>query len=72
MSNYVRGGKKAAETNKKKYGDDYYAKIALKSQEAYMSKPKNLRKPRGFAAHPELASSAGKKGGMISRSIKEN
>jgi hypothetical protein len=61
------GGKAAARTNKRKYGDDYYRKIALKAQEAW---DENGRKPRGFAANKELARIAGAAGGRISRRSK--
>lgn len=53
------GGINAAKTNKKKYGSDFYRKIGvlggLKS------------KGGGFAANPELAREAGRKGGKASR-----
>ena len=55
------GGLKAAAMNKLKYGDDFYKGIGLKGGRAEHSKP------RGFAANPELARTAGAKGGKISR-----
>ncbi len=56
------GGAKAAATNKAKYGADYYAKIGqMGGQNSYTG---------GFAANPELARIAGRKGGRISRRSK--
>ena len=55
------GGLKAAKTNKERHGDDFYKKIGSKGGRAPSTKP------RGFAAHPELARLAGAKGGRISR-----
>lgn len=60
MSGTKAGGAKAAETNKNKYGKDFY---------------KNIGKQGGSAYHPQgrgfqlsgLASEAGKKGGKISK-----
>jgi general stress protein YciG len=53
------GGMKAAATNKAKHGSDFYAKIGKKGGE-------NGR-TGGFAANPELARIAGRKGGQVSR-----
>lgn len=64
MPGTVKGGKAAARTNKEKWGEDFYARIALQSQEAWV---RNGRKPRGFAANKKLASIAGAKGGAKSR-----
>jgi hypothetical protein len=57
----VEGGKVAAETNKKKYGADFYGRIGAIGG----------RKGRtgGFFANRELARIAGTKGGRISRRI---
>lgn len=53
------GGMKAAKTNKKKYGKDFFRIIGSKGgQNGHTG---------GFAAHPELARTAGAKGGRISR-----
>lgn len=60
MSGTRVGGKKAAETNKKRYGKDFYKKIGAKG-----GKKTGVKK--GFAANPELASKAGRKGGRKSR-----
>jgi hypothetical protein len=53
------GGRKAAATNRKRYGGDFYAKIGAKGG-------KNGH-TGGFAANRELARQAGAKGGRISR-----
>lgn len=53
------GGKKAAATNKEKYGSEFYANIGRKGgQNGHTG---------GFAANPELAKEAGRKGGTISK-----
>lgn len=59
MSGTKAGGAKAAATNKLKYGDGFYARIGkMGGQKGHTG---------GFAANPELARIAGKKGGQISR-----
>lgn len=55
------GAKKAAATNKLKYGNDFYAVIG----KAGGLSPKT--KPSGFACNLALASIAGAKGGRKSR-----
>lgn len=55
------GGQRAAETNKAKYGKDFYRNIGQKGG----STPTTQLK--GFAANKKLARIAGKKGGLISR-----
>lgn len=59
MAGTVRGGRKAADTNKKRYGKEFYVKIGAAGG----------KKSRGggFAANPELAREAGRKGGKASR-----
>lgn len=59
MAGTVIGGKKAAKTNKKKHGDNFYAEIGRKGG-------KNGH-TGGFAANPQLAKEAGRKGGKISK-----
>lgn len=59
MPGTVNGGKQAAETNKRKYGKDFYARIGA------MGGKKGTT--GGFAANRELARIAGAKGGRISR-----
>jgi len=71
MSGTITGGKKAAQTNKEKYGKEFYANIALKAQESW---EKNGRKPRGFAvastyplSDPRHPANCGRIGGTISK-----
>lgn len=59
MPGTVKGGQQAAETNMKKYGKDFYARIgAIGGKKGTTG---------GFAANRELARIAGAKGGRISR-----
>lgn len=59
MSGTKAGGAKAAATNKAKYGEGFYARIGkMGGQKGHTG---------GFAANPELARTAGAKGGRISR-----
>lgn len=60
MSGTKKGGFKAAETNKDRYGKDFYKKIGAKG-----GKKTGVKK--GFAANPSLAAEAGKKGGKRSK-----
>lgn len=53
------GAAKAALTNKKRYGKDFYAKIGAKGGK--------MSNTGGFAANRELARIAGAKGGRKSR-----
>ena len=63
MAGTATGAQKAVETNKKKYGDDFYARIGQKGgRNGHLG---------GFAANPELAKIAGAKGGKISRRSKK-
>lgn len=59
MAGTKAGGLKAAATNKKKYGDGFYARIGQKGGRNGHT--------GGFAYNPELARLAGQKGGRISR-----
>lgn len=59
MAGTKEGGKKAAATNKAKYGDNFYASIGAKGGKALVLK--------GFALNAELAREAGRKGGKISK-----
>lgn len=59
MAGTSKGGKAAANTNKAKYGSDFYAKIGAKGGK--------LGVTGGFYANRELARTAGAKGGRISR-----
>lgn len=59
MSGTIIGGRKAAKTNKKLYGKGFYKRIGRKGgQNGHTG---------GFAANPELARIAGRKGGHKSR-----
>lgn len=59
MAGTKEGGKKAAATNKKRYGREFYAAIGAKGGRNGTT--------GGFAADRELARKAGAKGGRISR-----
>jgi hypothetical protein len=59
MAGNKQAGLQAAETNKEKYGHDYYAKIGAKGGAAKV--------PKGFALNRERARLAGAKGGRVSR-----
>lgn len=63
MAGTADGGKRAAETNKKRYGKDFYRVIG--------SKGGKLGRTGGFYANRELARRAGRKGGTISRREKK-
>lgn len=59
MAGTKAGGQKAAATNRKKYGREFYAHIGRKGGRNGHT--------GGFAANPELAREAGRKGGLISK-----
>lgn len=59
MSGTIIGGKRAAETNKQRYGSDFY-----KIQGAKGGK---IGRTGGFYANRELARIAGAKGGSVSK-----
>lgn len=59
MSGNKVGGAKAAQTNKKKYGSDFYAKIGKVGG--------TRSRGGGFTNNSELASRAGRLGGQMSR-----
>ena len=59
MAGTAAGGKKAALTNKAKYGENFYKEIGTKGGK--------LGTTGGFAANHELARIAGAKGGRISK-----
>lgn len=59
MSGSLKGGKKAAVTNKEKYGADFYVNIGAKGGAAKV--------PKGFAANKDLAREAGRRGGLKSK-----
>lgn len=63
MAGTKRGGRAAAATNKKRYGASFYADIgAIGGRKGHTG---------GFYANRELASRAGRKGGLISRRTKK-
>lgn len=64
MAGTPEGGKKAAATNKRKYGDDFYAKIGTMGGK--------IGRTGGFWADRELARTAGAKGGRKSKRGKAN
>lgn len=64
MAGTQKGGKKAASTNKKRYGKGFYGDIGRKGGK--------ISRGGGFAFNPELAAIAGKKGGKISRRPKDS
>ena len=65
MSGNKAGGIKAAQTNKERYGDDWYKILGAKGGKVLGVK--------GFATNKELAREAGRKGGKVSkRRKKEN
>jgi uncharacterized protein len=63
MAGTKAGGKAAADTNKKKYGADFYARIGAKGGV--------VGKTGGFYANRELARKAGAIGGKKSRRTKK-
>lgn len=63
MAGTKEGGKKAAATNKAKYGSEFYSKIGAQGG-------KNGH-TGGFFANRELARAAGARGGRISRRTKK-
>lgn len=59
MPGTKQGGLNAADTNKRKHGPDFYKRIGALGGAA--------GRTGGFYANRELASTAGRKGGLISR-----
>ena len=59
MAGTLEGGKKAAETNRKNHGADFYARIGAKGGK--------LGTTGGFFANRELAREAGRRGGRVSK-----
>jgi len=76
MSGTSEGARKAAETNKERYGKDFFARIGAKGNESYMSQPKEYRQGRGYASKKvgkdgltgaQRAKISGVKGGSVGR-----
>jgi hypothetical protein len=63
MAGTKAGGQAAADTNKKKYGADFYARIGAAGGKK--------GRTGGFYANRDLARKAGAKGGKISRRNKK-
>lgn len=59
MSGTIEGGRKAAKTNIKRHGKNFYVELGRKGGRNGHT--------GGFAANPELAREAGRKGGRISK-----
>lgn len=59
MAGNQEGGKKAAQSNKDRYGNDFYNRIGRLGGK--------VGRTGGFYANRELAREAGRKGGMISK-----
>jgi hypothetical protein len=59
MAGTTKGGARAASTNKKKYGKDFYARIGKMGGQAGHT--------GGFYANRDLARKAGAMGGRVSR-----
>lgn len=64
MSGNKEGGARAAKTNKERYGSDFYSKIGKIGG--------SNGRTGGFYANRELASRAGRIGGLKSRRRKKN
>jgi Stress-induced bacterial acidophilic repeat motif. len=63
MPGTINGGKSAAETNKERYGEDFYKNIGRKG---------GLKsRGGGFAYSRKLASEAGRKGGLATQRKRE-
>ena len=59
MGQTSEGAKKAAQTMKEKYGEDFYARIGARGG--------SVCKPKGFALNIALAREAGRRGGLKSK-----
>jgi general stress protein YciG len=63
MAGTKEGGMRAAETNRRRYGENFYPQIGRKGGK--------LSRGGGFALNHDLAVEAGRKGGQVSRRTKE-
>lgn len=59
MAGTIKGGQKAAATNKKRYGLDFYERIGAAGGK--------ISRGGGFAKNRQLAVEAGRRGGRASR-----
>lgn len=64
MPGTLEGNRKAAETIKKRYGEDYFSKIGARGGRSGNT--------GGFYANRELARTAGRNGGLKSRKRTKN
>lgn len=64
MAGTPLGGRKAAATNKQRYGLAFYEQIGRKGGQ--------ISRGGGFAVNPDLAREAGRKGGKASRRTKSD
>lgn len=64
MAGTKAGGLKAAQTNKARHGEDFYARAGAIGGK--------ISSTGGFYANRELARTAGRKGGLISRKTKKD
>jgi general stress protein YciG len=63
MAGTAEGGRKAAQVNKERHGEDFYRELGRRGG--------SVRSPmKGFGANRERAKIAGAKGGRISRRTK--
>lgn len=68
MAGSIAGGKLAAETNKLKYGEDYYKKIGSMGGKG----DRGQRQDKGFGSmDPKKHEAASRKGGRISKRVKK-
>lgn len=66
------GGLKTNETNKERYGEDYYQRIGQKGgKTSHKVDPVTGKALKGFALNRELAAKAGAVGGKISKRNKD-
>lgn len=76
MGGTKEGGRKAALTNKAKYGESFYSEIGKKGADIYNAIPPSQRNPRGFAymkvnGQVDKIKAAGARGGATSRKVKK-
>ncbi len=67
MAGTLEGGKRAARTNRKKYDKEYQAKYGMTFYQYLGHQGGKAGTTGGFYANRELASIAGRMGGMLSK-----